>query len=506
MTQESLSDRLNLYEAMFERNPRDGLVSVGKTYLYILSDRPQDALKSALEASLSVSSKSLRVQLAIALGYYLRNKPGEALIESRYALNIDPASPLCHLIHASILLALRRTDEAKLAFLKCLSLSSDNTFLTDLRLRNRRAICAAQLQNPLLAAYSNLRLRVPDMTEADVQQLVEQNPTDPVLKALFASLQGRSGKIREALALLESGLASYEAFPERLYLLWKTYDDQLGDHQKGEFFVRRLLEVDPLNDRATGLGYSNLDEETLRHINFLKSLEDLPDSIFAMVLPVRELENLIGTTEADALDMMALTQYEERTAAALERTFTLPGIYQQPQVPEPEAPPQISPAVASLTSEEPAVPSQPVMAHVASMLEQAQLIARDLRPTPPPAPMSRAPVISPSVMPAASMKPAAEQPRPLPRMEPDVDTVLQNEEPVPESAMESAPITVPQPIPPTIRERVSAAESVAELTPSKRPPQPAEPVRVTMGYANGLLEDSRFEEALQAFLELSHTS
>lgn len=58
MTQENLSERLNLYEAMFERNPRDGLVSVGKTYLYILSDRPQDALKSALEASLLVSPRA----------------------------------------------------------------------------------------------------------------------------------------------------------------------------------------------------------------------------------------------------------------------------------------------------------------------------------------------------------------------------------------------------------------------------------------------------------------
>lgn len=66
-----------------------------------------------------------------------------------------------------------------------------------------------------------------------MQQLVDQNPTDPVLKALSASPQRRSGKIREALVLLESGLASYEAFPERLYLLWKTYDDQLGNHQKG---------------------------------------------------------------------------------------------------------------------------------------------------------------------------------------------------------------------------------------------------------------------------------
>jgi len=144
MTQQDLSERLNLYEALSERNPRDGLISVARTYLYILLDRPQDALKSALEASLSVSSKSLRVQLAIALGYYVRNKPSEALIENRYALNIDPASPLCHLVQASLLFGLRRTAEAKLAFLKCLSLSTDNTFLTDLRLRNRKALCACQ--------------------------------------------------------------------------------------------------------------------------------------------------------------------------------------------------------------------------------------------------------------------------------------------------------------------------------------------------------------------------
>jgi len=117
------------------------------TYWQVNRRRPSS---SALEASLSVSSKSLRVQLAIALGYYLRNKPGEALIESRYALNIDPAGPLCHLVHASILLALHRTDEARLAFLKCLCLASDNTFLTDLRLRNRRGLCAAQRRTPSL--------------------------------------------------------------------------------------------------------------------------------------------------------------------------------------------------------------------------------------------------------------------------------------------------------------------------------------------------------------------
>jgi hypothetical protein len=85
------------------------------------------------------------------------------------------------------------------------------------------------------------------------------------------------------------------------------------------------------------------------------------------------------------------------------------------------------------------------MAHMASMLEQAQLIARDLRPTPAPAPMSR-PLVntSPEVVRASTPDSATE---------------------------ESSPVSsVPQPIPPV-----------------------------------SLLEDSRFEEALQAFLELSHT-
>jgi hypothetical protein len=46
-------------------------------------------------------------------------------------------------------------------------------------------------------------------------------------------------------------------------------------------------------------------------------------------------------------------------------------------------------------------------------------------------------------------------------------------------------------------------EHAAELTPLERQPQPDEPLKVTMRYANSLLEESRFEEALQAFLELS---
>ena len=71
--------------------------------------------------------------------------------------------------------------------------------------------------------------------------------------------------------------------------------------------------------------------------------------------------------------------------------------------------------------------------------------------------------------------------------------------------VEPSPVpSVPQPIPPTIREQVPVAKSVAEFTSSERPSQPAEPAHVTMRYANSLLEDSRFEEALQAFLELSH--
>jgi len=476
MIPQDLNERLNLYEALFERNPRDGLISVAKTYLYILADRPQDALKSALEASLSVSSKSLRVQLAIALGYYLRNKPGEALIENRYALNIDPASPLCHLVQASILLTLRRTSEAKLAFLKCLSLSSDNTFLTDLRLRNRKALCAAQLQNPLLAAYSNLKLHIPDMTEDDVQQLVEQNPTDPVLKVLLASLQRRSGKIREALVLLETSLAAYEAFPERLYLLWKTYDDQLGNHQKGETFVRRLLEVDPLNDRATGLGYSNLDEETMRHITFITSLEDLPDSIFARVLPVRDLEALIETSveQADS----ATAPCEVKAPAPRERPFTLPGLPRQPVVPAVEP----TSALDACSSEEhPTPPTETIMSHMASLLEQAQVIARDLQPTPGPTPMSHVSESSDTV----PLQAFAEVPEQAPVVERASDAEVEAEPLLPDAA-ETAP-QAPT-VPPAL------------LTPA---PSPEPHQRVTIRQANSLLAGSRFEEALQAFLELS---
>ena len=477
MTQQDLGERLNLYEALFERNPRDGLVSVAKTYLYILADRPQDALKSALEASLSVSSKSLRVQLAIALGYYLRSKPSEALIENRYALNIDPASPLCHLVQASILLTLRRTAEAKLAFLKCLSLSSDNTFLTDLRLRNRKALCAAQLENPLLAAYSNLKLRAPDISEEDVQLLVGQNPTDPVLKVLLASLQRRSGKIREALALLETGLASYEAFPERLYLLWKTYDDQLGNHQKGETFARRLLEVDPLNDRATGLGYSYLDEETMRHITFIKSLEDLPDSIFARVLPVRDLEALAGTGEEQTEETPAPSPCEAKDAKPPERPFTLPGLPRQPAAPAAEL---TSTPEASFSEEQPSLPSEPIRSHMASLLEQAQVLARDLRPAPGPMPLSH-----------SSEPPAAVAPEAPP------------EEPSQPPVAASAPEVVAEPEP----LRSAAAEAAPHPSPSSaaqpEPPPTLAPDRVTIRHANTLLAESRFEEALQAFLELS---
>ncbi len=476
MTEENLSEHLNLYEAMYERNPRDGLISVGKTYLYILAGRPQDALKSALEASLSVSSKSLRVQLAIALGYYLRNKPGEALIESRYALNIDPAGPLCYLVHASILLDLRRTDEARLAFLKCLSLASDNTFLTDLRLRNRRAVCAAQLENPLLAAYSNLKLRTPDMAEADVQHLIEQNPGDPVLKALCASLQRRSGRIREALALLEGGLAGYEVFPERLYLLWKTYDDQLGNHEKGEPFVRRLLEVDPLNDRATGLGYSHLDEETLRHVNFIKSLEDLPDSIFARILPIHDLEALITVTGEDTAGALDTVSTEEQHKA---RTFVLPCNAREPQD---GARGPADAAVAPAAGQMP-VPPPPSMEHMANLLEQAERIARDLRTTPAPVPLLCVQEDTPQ---AASQSDAADSP------EPDVDTLLQTEELAASRDTDAAPGTEP---PPT-----AAAQEPAGSDTTAPVPEHAE---VSMRDANRLLSESRFEEALQAFLELS---
>lgn len=461
--QDSLNEKLNLYEAMFERNPRDGLVSVAKTYLYILLDRPQDALKSALEASLSASSKSLRVQLAIALGYYQRNKPGEALIESRYALNIDPASPLCYLVHASVLSALHRADEARLAFLKCCSLATDNTFLADLKLHNRRAICAAQAENPLLMAYSNLKLRAPEMTEEDVRTLTEQHPTDPVLRALLASLERRNGRIREALALLETGLEQYDAFPERLYLLWKIYDEQLGNHQRGEAYAHRLLEVDPLNDRAASLIYNELSEEDLRHVTFLREMENLPDSIFGCILPIRELEALIGTTaeETSAASEGGKAQ-ESAEEAVLQRetSFTLPesGQAQQPAAP-PAMPQQAAPQ------------STPLLQHMTSMLEQAQLIARELTPTPPPMPMAQ-------TIPQVSA-------------EPEVEDVLQAAASEKQAAAEETPGTT----------TVAAQQPAAEVPSDVAPPVPEVPV--TLHSANQLLAESKFEEALQAFLVLS---
>ncbi|MHB8108365.1 MAG: hypothetical protein ACYDH4_13230, partial [Candidatus Cryosericum sp.] len=64
----------------------------------------------------------------------------------------------------------------------------------------------------------------------------------------------------------------------------------------------------------------------------------------------------------------------------------------------------------------------------------------------------------------------------------------------------------PADVPPTIEKPETVSGPVSELAPSERPSQPAESIHVTMRYANNLLEDSRFEEALQAFLELSRRS
>lgn len=353
MTQETLTEKLNLYEAMFERDPRDGVVSVAKTYLYILSGRLQDALKSALEASLSVPSKNLRVQVAIAMCYLLRNKPGEALVESRYALNIDPANSLCHLIHAGVLHSLHRADEARLAFLKALALPSDNTFVADLKLRNREALGSATIRNPLLVAYSSLRLRAPDVSDTEARELVAQYPSDPVIKTLQASLYRRSGKVREALGVLETGLVSYESFPERLYLLWKIYDEQLGNQQKGLAYAKRLLEVDPLSDRATAFAYLSLDEEALRHLAFVRTLEDLPDSIFARVVPVAELEGLMRVPTVDSPGGAPVSE-ETDVSSRRERLFLIPDAGSAASCPPALA---LTPEPIALPLEEPSPPS-----------------------------------------------------------------------------------------------------------------------------------------------------
>jgi tetratricopeptide (TPR) repeat protein len=352
MTQETLNEKLNLYEAMFERDPRDGVVSVAKTYLYILSGRLQDALKSALEASLSVPSKNLRVQVAIAMCYLLRNKPGEALVESRYALNIDPANSLCHLIHAGVLHSLHRADEARLAFLKALALPSDNTFVADLKLRNREALGSATIRNPLLVAYSSLRLRTPDVSDTEAQDLVAQYPSDPVIKTLRASLYRRSGKVREALGVLETGLVSYESFPERLYLLWKIYDEQLGNQQKGLAYAKRLLEVDPLSDRASAFAYLSLDEEALRHLSFVRTLENLPDSIFARVVPVVELEGLMRVPTVDSPGGTSALE-EIDIVSRRDRMFLIPNAGSAASYPPVLA---VTPEPIALPPEEPSPP------------------------------------------------------------------------------------------------------------------------------------------------------
>jgi len=310
------------------------------------------------------------------------------------------------------------------------------------------------------------------MTEAEVEQLVAQNPTDPVLKALLASLERRGGKIREALALLESTLATYEAFPERLYLLWKTYDDQLGNHQKGETFVRRLLEVDPLNDRATGLAYSYLDEEALHTINFIRSLEDLPDSIFARVLPIAELEKLVAVQEP-AVCETAEEALAEQKAPAVERAFVLPA------APRPlDTPPA---ATTASPEAEASLPPQPVLAHMATMLEQAEMIARQLKPAIAPLPF---------VQPMATVpEPAAVTPAEAAASTPP--------------ATEKVPVQVeetPVPVQPPA-EHAAQGEGAPVL--QNLPSEPGASARATLREANQLLAQARYEEALRAFLALS---
>jgi hypothetical protein len=106
---------------------------------------------------------------------------------------------------------------------------------------------------------------------------------------------------------------------------------------------------------------------------------------------------------------------------------------------------------------------------MASLLEQAQLIARELRmpPAPAPAPLLHAPVETPPVTEEVQAPTVPEEPQPAEPEEMEVDTVLQTAE----------------------------AESAA--------PAAAAPAGPTMREANRLLSESRFEEALQAFLEIS---
>jgi len=212
----------------------------------------------------------------------------------------------------------------------------------------------------------------------------------------------------------------------------------------------------------------------MRHITFIKSLENLPDSIFGRVLPVHELEALIGTTQPQEADDIS-TPGEKKGSEAPNRPFTIPGLPQESPVPAVEATPSIE---ATSAEESPTEPSQPIVSHMASLLEQAEVIARDLRPLAGPTPISHA---------SAAAAAAPEPP------------VADSEQ---SSVAESTPDSIPQHDVPQ-----DAPREVGSEPPAGEPPEASlESPRVTMRQANNLLAESRFEEALQAFLELSRES
>jgi cell pole-organizing protein PopZ len=139
---------------------------------------------------------------------------------------------------------------------------------------------------------------------------------------------------------------------------------------------------------------------------------------------------------------------------------------------------------------------QPAMAHMANLLEQAQLIARELRMPAAPVPLLHPQPDTASPTDVTESVPVQENHQSEETEEMEVDTILQGtdaESPSPVTA-ETAPGPADVPA-----QREPAHEKAARITPSV-----TTPAGLTMRDANRLLSESRFEQALQAFLELSH--
>ncbi|MHB8071964.1 MAG: hypothetical protein ACYDHF_08470, partial [Candidatus Cryosericum sp.] len=191
----------------------------------------------------------------------------------------------------------------------------------------------------------------------------------------------------------------------------------------------------------------------------------------------------------------------ERQAAALSRGFVVPGIPQEPKSAAEDPHPEPVPAAASLVTEQLPAQLQPSMEHMANLLEQAQLIARELRMPSAPVPLLHARPDTPITPEVPATPPTLKEDLPTETEEMEIDTILQTTD------AESGPTTVPEAVTEPVADPAAPVRHETVVHDVENAPSgAAAPAAATMREANRLLSGSHFEEALQAFLELSHKS